>query len=448
MNVRWLYSHRILVALLVTAVVAVGLMTILVVRQQQDQSNSQVYLEAGGSVGANPFVPLISPPAAASGDSAGGDTSIQTDAGADNRPACDTEKLISYLTKDSQAGAAWVHALNSDGNLSWSGGRKIETPQIPAYVRELTPRVLTEDLRVTDYQFTNGAALAVQSVLEKGTAILVDPQGIARVRCSSGNPLTPMVQQKAPPIYRGKPWPSFQPQRVVATQHAPQCGGDEYYDGARCQRVSRCPDGEYAGDGGRCYGRGNPEPPDNAKRPDMQHWSGQPARLEEPGHPDQPVGPAEPRDPDQPVGPAEPRDPDQPVGPAEPRDPDQPARPEEPRYPEQPVRSEKPTRPTEPRYPDQPARPEKPTRPDKPQRSDESQGLDRPGRPAEAQRPDKVNPHDEPKNNPVQADKQDKSERPGEAQRATPAKPHRPVKPDRPSKPERDVPSDPGDSPE
>jgi hypothetical protein len=392
MNVRWLYSHRILVALLVTAVVAVGLMTILVVRQQQDQANGQVYLEAGGSVGSNPFVPLISPPAAASGDSAGGDTSIQTDAGADNRPACDTEKLISYLTKDSQAGATWAHALNSDRNLSWSGGSKIETPQIPAYVRELTPRVLTEDLRVTDYQFTNGAALAVQSVLEKGTAILVDPQGIARVRCSSGNPLTPMIQQKAPPIYRGKPWPSFQPQRVVATQHAPQCGGDEYYDGARCQRVSRCPDGEYAGDGGRCYGRGNPEPPGNAKRADMEHRSGQPARLEEPGHPEQPVGPAEPRDPEQPVGPAEPRDPEQPVTP------------EKPRYPEQPVRSEKPTRPTEPRYPDQPARPEKPTRPDKPQRSDESQRLDRPGRPAEAQRPGKVNPHDEPKNNPVQAD--------------------------------------------
>ncbi len=153
MNVRWLYSHRSLVALLVTAAVAVGLMTVLVVRQQHDQANGQVYLEAGGSVGSNPFVPLISPPATVSGDPRGADTSIQTDAGTDSRQACDTEKLISYLTQDPQAGAAWVHALNSDRNLDWSGGSKIEALQIPAYIHELTPRVLTEDLRVTNYQY-------------------------------------------------------------------------------------------------------------------------------------------------------------------------------------------------------------------------------------------------------------------------------------------------------
>jgi hypothetical protein len=348
MNIRWLYSHRILVALLVTAAVAVGLMTVLVVRQQQDQANGQVYLEAGGSVGSNPFVPLLSPPATASGDPRGGDTSRQTDVGAANRPACDTEKLISYLTKDSQAGEAWVHALNSDRDLSWSGGSKIEALQIPAYIRELTPRVLTEDLRVTNYQFANGTALAVQSVLEKGTGILVDSKGVARVRCSSGNPLTPMVQQKTPPIYRGKPWPSFQPQRVVATQHSPQCGGDEYYNGARCQRVSACPDSEYVGDGGRCYGRANPEPADNAKRPDIEHWSDQPARLEEPSHPDQPARPEEPRHPKEPSYPA------QPARPEEPRDPAQPARPEEPRHPAQPARPE------EPRHPDRAGPPRPP----------------------------------------------------------------------------------------
>jgi hypothetical protein len=487
MNVRWLYSHRILMALLVTATVAVGLMTVLVIRQQQDQANGQVYLEAGGSVGSNPFVPLLSPPATASGDRGGGDTSIQTDVGADYRPACDAEKLITYLTKDPQAGAAWVHALNSDRDLSWSGGSKIETLQIPAYIRELTPRVLTEDLRVTNYQFTNGTALAVQSILEKGTGILVDAKGVARVRCSSGNPLTPMVQQKTPPIYRGKPWPSFQPQRVVATQRSPQCGGGEYYDGARCQQVSVCPDSKYVGDGGRCYGRANPEPADDAKRPDMHHWSDQPAspqeprppeqaapekprHPQEPRHPEQPASPQDPRHPEQPIRSEEPREPEQqPVRPEQPRYPGQPARPEEPREPEQPVRPEQPrypgqparpeeprepeqpVRPEQPRHPDQPVRAEKPTRPDKPQRSDDSQHPDKPGRPPETKPPDKLDPSDKSKDtgNPAHGNKQDKPEHPGKAKRVEKSvRPDKPVKSNKAAKPERDVSSDRGDSPE
>ena len=35
MNIRWLYSHWVLVPLLVAATLAVGLMTVLVIRQQQ-----------------------------------------------------------------------------------------------------------------------------------------------------------------------------------------------------------------------------------------------------------------------------------------------------------------------------------------------------------------------------------------------------------------------------
>ena len=63
MNIRSLYAHRILLALLVAAALAVATMTILVIRQQQSQSDGQVFLEAGGSGGANPFVPLVAPPA-------------------------------------------------------------------------------------------------------------------------------------------------------------------------------------------------------------------------------------------------------------------------------------------------------------------------------------------------------------------------------------------------
>jgi hypothetical protein len=213
-KIRWLHSHRVLVAWLVVAMLMVGLLTILVIRQQQNQA-SQVYLEAGGSVGVNPFVQLPDLPATVGGNLAGEGASLPVTAGQDARATYDPEKLISYLGTHPQAAAAWVQALNSDPTLSWSGGNRVEVQQIPAYIHELTPRNLTEDLRVTDHQFANGGAIAVQSILERGTIVLVDARGVSRVRCVSGNPLTPMTQLKAPPTYRGTRWPGFQPQRVV-----------------------------------------------------------------------------------------------------------------------------------------------------------------------------------------------------------------------------------------
>jgi hypothetical protein len=274
MNLRSLYAHRVLLALLAAAAVAVASMTILVIRQQRSQADSQVFLETGGSGGANPFVPLVVTPATTGGNQGSGGTSVQTTASRDNGTTCDPEKLVSYLAGNPQASEAWVHALNSDRALSWSGGSRVEVQQIPSYIRELTPRLLADDLRVTNYQFTNGAALAVQAVLEKGTAVLVDGKGIARVRCACGNPLTPMIQLKTPPIYRGIPWPDFRPQRVVLTQRGPQCG-----------------DAEYRGDDGRCHGADHPGPPSIDKHPDPQRWQDEPARPAEPPYPDKPGRP-------------------------------------------------------------------------------------------------------------------------------------------------------------
>jgi hypothetical protein len=363
MNIRWLYSHRVLVALLVAATLAVGLMTVLVIRQQQNQPDGQVHLEAGGSVGANPFVPLVVPPSATDGNPGGESTSFQTAASTDNRTTCDPEKLISYFTSNQQASEAWVRALNYDRTLSWGGGSRIEPQQIPVYIRELTPRLLAEDLRVTNYQFTNGVALPVQSVLEKGTAVLVDAKGIARVRCVCGNPLTPMVQPKMPPIYQGTPWPSFQPQRVAMTQHAPQCGNDEFYDGGRCQRRPACPHPEFLGDDGRCHGSGEPSRSDNARPPEMQQWQDRPGPLAESRYPEEPGPPVHGRYSDE----LSPRD--------DIRHPNTPVRPDEPvyparsRHPDDSVQSDKPVQPDEQRHPDkltQPADQENPVKAEHP----------------------------------------------------------------------------------
>lgn len=260
MSTRWLHSQRAVMALFVVALLAVGLLTMLVARQQADPPDGQVYLESGGSVGAHPFVPLprstqnfAGENNKVTGEDGGIDPPVQVATVVDNRRTGDSDTLISYLVAHPQTATAWVKALDSDPTVSWSGGNKVEVQQISSYIHELTPRVLDEDLRVTNYQFVNGAARPVQSILEKGTTVLVDAKGVARVRSACGNPLTPMIRLNAVPVYRGVPWFGFQPHKVIVTQSGPRCGSDEFSDGAHCWRLAACPRGELRGDDGRCY---------------------------------------------------------------------------------------------------------------------------------------------------------------------------------------------------
>ncbi|MGH3594152.1 MAG: DUF6777 domain-containing protein, partial [Pseudonocardiaceae bacterium] len=227
--------------------------------------------------------------------------SVQTTADTDDRTVSDPERLISYLSSHPQAATAWVQALNSDPTLSWSGGNRVDVRQIPAYIHELTPRHLDEDLRVTDYQFTNGVAVAVQSILQKGSAVFVDARGVSRVRCVSGSPLAPMIRLKRSETYRGTRWPDFQPQRVIVIQRGRQCAHDEYYDGDRCRQIASCPQGEYRGDGGRCDHPGPPE------RQDVRGLSDEPGRGGLPNEPKQPDSPKQPKQPN----PDQPNHPDQ-----------------------------------------------------------------------------------------------------------------------------------------
>ena len=223
MNVRWLSSNRALVASFVAALLSVVLLTVLVVRQHTEAGNSQLYLETAGGVGANPFVPL-SPdaPKAAGGEVDPEGAASPNSPGTDNIGACDPGNLAAYLGAHPEKASAWAQALNSDPTLTWGGGDQVALQQIPAYISELTPRVLTEDLRVTNYQLTNGSATAVQAVLQNGTAVLVDAKGVSRVRCACGNPLTPMIRLSAPPKYLGTPWPGFQPPRITTIERPPQ----------------------------------------------------------------------------------------------------------------------------------------------------------------------------------------------------------------------------------
>src|SRR5206468_3821186 len=108
-----------------------------------------------------------------------------------NQKVCDPEKLIAFLMGHPDKAAAWVGALNADPTLKWSGQTPLKVSDIPAYIHDLGPTFLSADTRVTNHGFFNGKATPHQSVLQAGTAVLVDKSDIPRARCACGNPLLP-----------------------------------------------------------------------------------------------------------------------------------------------------------------------------------------------------------------------------------------------------------------
>jgi hypothetical protein len=97
---------------------------------------------------------------------------------------CDRELLIRSLRARPDRLREWARVLGID-----------PTPTAVArYIRRLRPVTLTVDTRITNHSFVNGTAVAFQSILQAGTAVLVDSTGRPVVRCRCGNPL-------AEPIY-------------------------------------------------------------------------------------------------------------------------------------------------------------------------------------------------------------------------------------------------------
>ena len=76
-------------------------------------------------------------------------------------------------------------------------------------MRSLTDVILQIDTRVTNHGFRDGVANPINSVLQAGTAVLVDIFGVPRVRCFCGNPLAPAIELAAGVTVSGTPWPGF-----------------------------------------------------------------------------------------------------------------------------------------------------------------------------------------------------------------------------------------------
>lgn len=118
---------------------------------------------------------------------------------------CDPVALADFLDADPAIAEAWAGAL--DG---------VAPDATRAYLEGLTPVVLTSDTRVTNHGLVDGVATPFQSVLQAGTAVLVDQRGVPVVRCSCGNPLAPpeTVDLRTAEL-EGPAWDGFQPNRVV-----------------------------------------------------------------------------------------------------------------------------------------------------------------------------------------------------------------------------------------
>ncbi|MGQ0744779.1 MAG: DUF6777 domain-containing protein [Acidimicrobiales bacterium] len=187
-------------------------------------ASGEIFLAPTDSPGADTFTPSMAEPAppstvaeavtapapSASGLVRASAASPGLYGGVRDRPSCATERLVGALTADDARARPWAGVFG------------IDRSDIGAYVGTLTPVLTRVDSRVTDYGLAGGRAVARPSILQAGTAVLVDRSGTPRVRCASGNPLGEPQPVASTPRYQGPAWPAFRPTTVVVVGAAPQ----------------------------------------------------------------------------------------------------------------------------------------------------------------------------------------------------------------------------------
>ncbi|TXN32121.1 DUF6777 domain-containing protein [Lacisediminihabitans profunda] len=127
--------------------------------------------------------------------------------GSGDQHVCDPQKLVAFLAQHHVKAVAWAGVLG------------IAVKDIASYVTKLTPVLLTSDTLVENHGFRGGVAFSELSVLQAGTAVMVDSTGTPRVKCNCGNPLTPptLITLSTATI-RGTVWPGYAPAGVTAVR--------------------------------------------------------------------------------------------------------------------------------------------------------------------------------------------------------------------------------------
>ncbi len=200
---RWL-------ALLVVLVLLIGVGGTVFVLYTTGAFSTEIRTEPIQIPGENPFTPPMSQdqpnvtPPPNTGRTFSGDTSGLY-GGTLNNSSCNRDAMVAFLRS------------NPDKAAAWASVQGITPADIPAYVAELTPLILRSDTAVTNHGFSNAKATTVHSVLQAGTAVLVDKFGVPRTRCYCGNPLTP-PQTFSRPRYVGPAWPAFSKTNMTIIQ--------------------------------------------------------------------------------------------------------------------------------------------------------------------------------------------------------------------------------------
>ena len=98
--------------------------------------------------------------------------------------ACDTDALIGFLTTNSAEGLAFAEIQG------------IDQADIPNFINGLTEGSLLLPVTATNHNFSDGKANPIpDTTLDAGTAVLLGSDGVPRVRCKCGNPLTPNANE-------------------------------------------------------------------------------------------------------------------------------------------------------------------------------------------------------------------------------------------------------------
>ena len=187
----------------------------------------EILLQSSAAQGPDPFTastatagrpPALPSVASAPKSPSGGGVTLRTMSGAAPGLYAGTQEVAACDV----ARQAGLLAAKKEKARAFAEGAGVEPSGIGAYLRGLTPVVLRTDIRVTGHGFRDGSAVARQSVLQAGTAILVDQYGAPRVRCASGTPLKPPVPAAAGMVTKGTAWPAYRADRTLVVKPAGQ----------------------------------------------------------------------------------------------------------------------------------------------------------------------------------------------------------------------------------
>ncbi|MFD8544086.1 DUF6777 domain-containing protein [Streptomyces sp. NPDC059649] len=201
------------------AVVAAVIITLVLTRPGGGSASAELFAEPAGATGQNPVTKSTANESGAAPSARPVKPSQGTNAriagsmpglygGTEHTASCDVEKQIKYLQDQPAKRQAFAEVLNKAPG------------DVPSYLRSMTPVQLGYDTRVTNHGYKDGKAYPFQSVLQAGTAVLVDSYGVPRVRCKCGNPLTEPEALAKGAKTTGETWPGYQATNAVVVKPA------------------------------------------------------------------------------------------------------------------------------------------------------------------------------------------------------------------------------------